>query len=56
MKIDVLRKLRRRMDRMYEKHETEVKNMKQKQEFTVLAMFVLFSAMMNMVMRHNGPA
>ncbi|XP_074361443.1 uncharacterized protein LOC141701709 [Apium graveolens] len=44
----------RRIDRLIEKHQTEMNNVKKKQEFTVIAMFVLFSLMMNMVLGAVG--
>ncbi|KAL8146878.1 hypothetical protein AgCh_004564 [Apium graveolens] len=44
----------RRMDRLIEKHQTEMNNVKKKQEFTVIVMFVLFSLMMNMVLGAVG--
>ncbi|KAL8155349.1 hypothetical protein AgCh_000653 [Apium graveolens] len=44
----------RRMDKLIEKHQTQMNNVKKKQEFTIIAMFVLFFLMMNIVLGAVG--
>ncbi|XP_074356475.1 uncharacterized protein LOC141696194 [Apium graveolens] len=52
--VDAIDKLRRRMDRMVARHQAQLDKLKRKEEFTVIAMFVLFSLMMNMVLQSVG--
>lgn len=42
------------MDRLIEKHKVEINNVNKKQDFTVIAMFVLFLLIMNMVLQAVG--
>ncbi|XP_074371868.1 uncharacterized protein LOC141712722 [Apium graveolens] len=52
--VDAIDKLRWRMDRMVTRHQAQLDKLKRKEEFTVIAMFVLFSLMMNMVLQSLG--
>lgn len=49
-----LQKSRRRTDRLIERHNSQINNMKRKQDFIISAMFVMFSLMIKMVFQWDG--